>query len=227
MPEKPIINDLFHDFTKHSRPDWLKAATTETEGKNPDEALSWKAGIITGRAYYDKNDLPENNFQLVASPNPYLGNRGWHNLPLITVQSEALANTIALKHLQNGADGVLFDIRSKPSINLDQLVEGIEWSYCMVSFWGNEGSGKSLRSIPDFVKKKNWDPESLQGFFIWDSVPNNLIDYTTAFESFSHFRVFTIQSEGPDAVSQITDLITKGIKLLEGAKNPKDFLSGQ
>lgn len=224
MPEKPIINDLFHDFPKHTRQDWLKAATAETEGKNPDEALSWKVGKITGRAYYDKTDLSEMNFHLPPSANPYLGNRAWHNLPLVTVQEEKQANQIALSHLLSGADGVLFDIRLKPSLNLDQLLEGIDWPYCMVAFWGKDDSGKSLRSIPDFAQKKNWDPKSLLGFFIWDSFPNNIADYGAGFESFSNFRIFTIQSEGSDAVAQITDLITKGIKLIESAKNPHDFL---
>ena len=223
MPDKPIMNDLFHDFAKHTRQDWLKAAALEAEGKNPDEALSWKVGKVTGRAYYDKIDLSENNFQLPPAANPYLGNRAWNNLPLITVQTEEQSNKIALNHLQNGADGVLFDIRTKPSINLDQLLEGIEWPYCMIGFWGNENSAKSLNSIPAFIQKKKWDSKSAHGFFIWDSVPKNTTDYSVGFDSLPNFRVFTIQSEGTDAVAQVSDLISKGITLLESTRNPKQI----
>ncbi len=232
MADKPLINDLFIDFQKHTRQDWVRTAITEIDGKNPEETLSWKADSIAGKAYYDKTDLPDQNFQLAPSSNPYLGNRTWHNLPLITVQSEKEANQIALKHLQSGADGVLFDIRSKKDPDINLLLEGIEWPYCMISFWVNEDSSEALSSIPAYIKKKNWEATSITGFLLWparmtrsdgDSVPKKIQNCISEFKAFSQFKVFTLATTQSDAIEQIADSITNGIKLLESVKNPEEF----
>jgi len=221
MADKPLINDLFIDFEKHTRQDWARTATTEIDGKNPEEALSWKTGTISGKAYYDKIDLPDQNFQLTASSNPYLGNRTWHNLPLLTVQSEKQANRIAVKHLQSGADGILFDIHVKKDLDVNLLLEGIEWPYCMIGFCGNNGSTKLLSSVPAFIRKKNWEPPSINGFFLWDRIPKEISDFITDFEAFPQFRVFTLQSAGSDSIEQAADCLIKGIDLLEKAKKPE------
>src|SRR5688572_32090666 len=73
MATKPLINDLFKDFAKHTKNDWLRTASSEIEGKDPDETLAWKVESLTGKAYYDKTDLPNQNIQLAPSSNPYLG----------------------------------------------------------------------------------------------------------------------------------------------------------
>ncbi len=232
MATKPLINDLFNDFAKHTKQDWVRTASAEIEGKNPEEALAWKVDSLTGKAYYDKADLPDQNFQLVPSSNPYLGNRVWHNLPLVTVQSEKQANQVALIHLRNGADGILFDVRSLTNPDIDELFKEIEWPYCMIGFWGNETSDKLLASISSFVRKKNWEASSLNGFFIWparmtgsdgDSVPKNISDLSNELRIFSRFKTFTINSEGSDAITQLTDSLAKGIKFVESAKNPENI----
>ncbi|HEU5291905.1 MAG TPA: hypothetical protein VFU05_14745, partial [Cyclobacteriaceae bacterium] len=167
MADKLTINDLFKDFAKHTREDWKKIASTENEGKDPDKTLTWKVGSLPGKAYYDKNDLPASSFQLSPAKNSFLGNRTWHNLPVVTVTSEKKANHLALNHLQNGADGILFDIRDSKSLDIDQILEGIEWPYCMISFKSGENSFDALKDIPAFIKKKNWKPETISGFLLW------------------------------------------------------------
>ena len=219
MTEKPLINDLFKDFAKHSREDWTKAASSEIEGKNPEEALAWKVGTLPGKAYYDKNDLPASSFQLSAAKNSFLGNRTWHNLPLVTVQSEKKANQLALNHLQHGADGVLFDIRSNKSVDLHQLLAGIDWPYCMISFRGNENSVEIVKGIPAFIQKNNWKVESISGFILWDSNPKATADLLTLFASFPEYKVLGLSATGEDSIAQISSLLAEGKSILETGKN--------
>jgi methylmalonyl-CoA mutase len=225
MATKPLINDLFQDFAKHTKKDWLRTASSEIEGKDPDEALAWKVESMTGRAYYDKTDLPNKDFQLAPSTNPYLGNRAWHNLPLITVKSEKVANELALMHLRNGADGILFDVRSITNPDIDTLLKEIEWPYCMVGFWGNETSEKLLRSIPSFAAKKHWEASALNGFFIWDSLPKNISGLSAELNPFSKLKVFTVKSDESNAINQLIDILNKGKELLKNAKNPEGIFN--
>jgi methylmalonyl-CoA mutase len=224
MSDKVIVIDLFQDFPKHTRQDWLKAATTELEGKNPDEALAWNIDSITGKAYYDKNDLPNKNLSLTPSATPYLGNRAWHNLPLVSVNSEIQANQTALYHLQRGADGVLFDIRTKSSLNIEQLLDGIDWPYCMISFWGNESASKVMTSIPGFVKKKNWERKSITGFFLWDGVPKKINEFLNDFSGFTQFRAITIRAEGANVIEQITNSISEAVGLIENVSHQEEII---
>ena len=218
MADKPQLNDLFKDFTKHTRADWKKIASIENDGKNPDETLTWKVGSLPGKAYYDKNDLPTSSFQLSAAKNSFLGNRSWHNLPVVTVTSEKNANELALNHLRNGADGILFDIRHTKSLDINQLLEGIEWPYCMISFRADDSSRETLTGIPAYIAKKKWKPESIIGFLLWDSIPKNISDLQTAFGSLSEYKTLGFASESDDPVAQVNDILNTGKSILEKEK---------
>ena len=218
MADNSRINDLLGDFPKHTLQNWVETASSEIEGKNPEESLAWKAGSITGKAYYDKLDRTELNFQVQPAKDSFLGNRSWQNLPLVTVQSEKQANETALNHLQQGADGVLFDIRSNNSIDLNQLLEGIEWNYCMISFWVNEHAAKTISAIPDYINKKKWEPAKISGFLVWDSVPKNIVSLTEGFQSFPHYKTVTLTSTATDVIDQLTELVSQGKNLSDNYK---------
>jgi methylmalonyl-CoA mutase len=207
MPDKTSFSNIFENA---SRADWSKAASKENEGKNPDETLSWKVGTLEGRAYYDKNDRPEQGFQLSASENPYLGARAWNNLPLITVKAENEANKTALNHLKNGADGILFDIRNTTNCNPEVLLEAIEWPYCMIGMIANESSIEALNKIPALVQKKGWKAESLTGFILWEKEVQNLIKDFNALSQFTTAGIFI--EDSTDILSQLREALAIGLK---------------
>lgn len=216
--------DLFSDFPKQSKQEWLRAASSEIDGKNPMEELAWQVGSIMGLPYYDKTDVTENTFQLPPSENQFLGNRTWHNLPLVTVQSEKEANVIALEHLKNGADGVLLDIRTKTSIKIEPLLQGIEWPYCMVGFWVNSSHLEIIQSIPAFVKSNGWNKNKLTGFLLWDSIPNNLSDLISDFNDFPLFKTACIKIKRSEAVEEIKNCLDAGKELLKNSKDKKSVV---
>lgn len=212
MTDKTKLNSLLGDFAKQNKQDWLKAATSETEGKNPEEALAWKVQSLDGLPYYDQHDLPANQFNLKAATESYNGARLWHNLPSVEVQSEKAANQIALDHLKNGADGVLFDLKSKNRVDLSQLLEEIEWPFCLICFKINNIS--HVKTITEFVGKKNWEIESLQGFLLWDSVPENISEIALQLSGYKKFKSLTVQSNKIDPAEQIVELLSIGNTLL-------------
>jgi len=221
MADQIELNRLLSDFSKHTKQDWIRAATAEIDGKEPYQALAWQVGSIVGAPYYDKSDLPTQSFQLTPSHLHHFGNRAWYNLPLVTVLSEKVANQISLDHLKNGADGILLDIRTKSSIDITELLNKIEWPSCMLSFWVDSSSISHIQSLPGFVKQKGWNPSSLQGFLLWDDVP---IHSDFGLEQFLQFKTITIKSKGIDAIEQLKDCLTAGINLLGKSINSKTTL---
>ena len=221
MADQTELNRLLSDFYKHSKQDWIRVATTEIEGKDPFKALAWKAGSILGTPYYDKSDLPLSSFQLLPSTAPYLGNRAWRNMPLVTVQTEKEANQISLEHLKNGADGILLDIRAKSSIDLPQLLDEIEWSICAIGFWVDNSNLKFIQSIPPYITQKGWDPSSILGFCLWDKDP---IHSEIGLEQLINFRTHMVKAQETDVMQQLIHCLTTGVSLLKEANNPKTAL---
>lgn len=221
MADQTELNRLLSDFYKHSKQDWIRAATTEIEGKDPFKALAWKAGSILGTPYYDKSDLPLSPFHLSPSTTPYLGNRAWRNMPLVTVLSEKQASQISLEHLKNGADGILLDIRTQSSIDLAQLLDRIEWPFCAIGFWANESNIKFIQSIPAYITQKGWDPSSILGFCLWDRDP---IHSESGLEQLIHFRGLMVKTQETDLLEQLIYCLTTGVSLLKKANNPKTVL---
>jgi methylmalonyl-CoA mutase len=208
MPDTTPFNKIFGNA---SRADWVKAASKENEGKNPDESLTWKVETLEGRAYYDKSDCPENSFQLAPSENPYLGSRAWHNLPLVTVNGEKAANHTALNHLKNGADGVLFDIRANAKCTITALLETIEWPYCMIGLIVNEANVSELNKIPAFIQKKGWATNSITGFILWEKDAQNL---TSDFSALAHFKTNGIFIQNSiDVIEQLSTALSTGLKV--------------
>lgn len=186
---------IFSSFKSSSKNDWSKIATKELSGADPIEKLSFSENSIKVLPYYDQTDRPANfSFALPAFTIPFLGARAWLNMPKIKVIEENEANRHALDALNNGADGILFDIFKSSSPNPQKLLSKIDLKYCTVSFllndisvdWleglkkelnkksdGNNFSGSIFISVPDFDYKifKNWPAYHSIGITIAQSNP--------------------------------------------------------
>src|SRR5688572_8053344 len=114
MPNHVLLDQLLTSFPKSTKEDWLRAATKEIGGKNPSEQLIWvSSDQITFLPYYDW----ENNSSLeylkpfaLRSTEGSTSPRTWLCLPKISIPSNKNSNSVALNHLANGADGILFDL---------------------------------------------------------------------------------------------------------------------
>ncbi len=150
MAEKKAIDQLMSSFTPASSHDWARIAEKEISA-NPWEALAWK----------NSDEI------LPVATGPFYGARAWHNCPLVAVNDVKTSNNLALHHLANGADVLLFDLQGK-EIKLNQLLAGIEWKYCSLSF---KNSPKNfLSTVSSFVASQKIDAKELLGTYFLTSV---------------------------------------------------------
>lgn len=144
----------FDEFGKTTLADWALAATKELKGENPFEKLSWTSewGILLGPYYDDKASAESNYLRAFFSS---IEKHDWLLLERINGGQET-ANQRALNALNNGADGILFDVITES--DLDDLTRGISFEDCMVSFIYDDPSGYS--AIGGFRSKNN-----INGFY--------------------------------------------------------------
>ena len=121
MPQADLSHSLFGAFAPTPKPDWLQKLSSDLKGKTAAD-LIWKTGEgLDAQAILTREDtlsLPE-----AAAPLLQVGQEGkgeqarhWVNMPVLVVQEPAAANKQALHALNQGAEGICFDLRgSQPS----------------------------------------------------------------------------------------------------------------
>lgn len=207
MSSKADFNRLFEDFKAQTRLDWSKAAEAENEGKDPFTSLSWNKESILGKPYYDKEDFTTSKFQIPVSSNPFLGARAWQNIPQVSVNDERSANTRALLHLKNGADGILFDLRNNESVDFGKLLKDIEWPYCSLAFRLNGNQENLAQSLAQSIEHKNWDKTSLHGFFLWSTPPVTVKNIQHNFDAYKNFKALTVEIPEGTIINQLKTCI--------------------
>lgn len=220
MSDKSIDKVLKEYFSQSGKNDWEKIATLEVAGKDPFEFLSWHGkDDILYLPYYDAEDVGNSDilsrFQIPAAKNSFSGARSWVNLPPIIVNDEETANANSLNQLSNGADGVMFDLRQKTQVNLNDLMHNIEWTHCFVAFQANESS--FVNHLSTFIKNK-FDPASLNGALFWESIPKkNHLDFY--FNDCPHFKALGLVIAPGSPVMEICDALWRGVKTFEALSN--------
>lgn len=205
-------------FSPASNENWKSAAAAEIDGKEPFETLIWKNhDNLEFAPYYGVEDTVSlqylEHFALQPSTLPWAHARAWLNMPNVTVDQEKSANQVSIDHLKNGADGILFDIRKKKQVDLQALLDKIEWQYCTVSFV--VGESFDLTSFYNFLQKKN-DLPKLNGALFWETLPKNTEVKNFGDGSFL-FRPFGVIIPPSTPVLEITTALMEGVKLVENA----------
>jgi methylmalonyl-CoA mutase len=153
---------LFAEFPSCSYEDWKKAAAEELKNQDPEQQLAWQIADIQGKPYYHATPY---TFSLPV-PQPCA------NLPQVSVHEPAIANEKSLQHLQGGAEGIFFKVNAH-HIHISQLLEGIEWPWCNLSFYCPAPDEAFIEAMQNFLKKKNFTPHTLQGAFYFQSYPQH------------------------------------------------------
>lgn len=146
---------LLKNFQASDKAQWMQAARAELKEK-PLESISCKgAGEKMFHALFDHTDVASLSYleahRLAPNEESYYPPRHWYNQPPVRVESEQRANNMALDHLGNGADGVLFIPDNALTLNVPALLKGIQLPYCRVSFLVTSPSTFALltRSLTD------------------------------------------------------------------------------
>jgi methylmalonyl-CoA mutase len=209
MPENPIHSKLRETFVVPDKEQWKQIASQELDGKNPDEILAWNSEEgIPFFSYYDDHELSRqnvsSNFRLTVAEDPYFGPAKWLNLPRVTVTSEKTANQTAHQHLINGADGIIFTLTQK--ISVDRLLDGIDWQYCSL-FFQAEDQNYFRQRIAEYCAGRNLSVQSLNGGLFWDTLPKINPEDTDALKN-----ILSIKSS--TAINEIADALLVGTEVL-------------
>jgi methylmalonyl-CoA mutase len=205
---------IFSSFKPSTKNDWKRVATKELNGVNPLEKLSFSENSIKLEPYYDLTDRSANfSFTLPAFAIPFLGARAWMNMPKIKVADEEEANRNALEALNNGADGILFDIQGIASkINTQKLLSKIDLKFCAASFLLNDVSLDWLVGLKNELVKKSEGNDSGGSLFI-SRTQNFNPDFLRNWNSYHPLGISITPSHPVDelvnALSQILEIADK------------------
>lgn len=182
--------NLFIDFKNSSKEDWIKKATSDLKGEDVFEKYNWNFDDkITLEPYYDNSDLKaiENieAFQnrLILKENPTGENRYWENLQKIIVTDSKIANKQALEALNNGADGIIFDLTEAKGISFADLLYDILIDYCSISFVLGADFKQHLSAYTDLIDSKGIDHQSVSGIIFLSEGYQSPDHYLEAFKA--------------------------------------------
>lgn len=185
----------FEDFPKVSFDTWKAKAEKDLKDKQIDDELNWspEPGITLG-AYYDASLKDE--YQYITNFFSAIDFPKWKLYECITIESDSNANKKALEALENGCDGVIFELSKGSKHDLEVLLRGVLVDICDISFRGSEAM--SLAS-----KLKS------------GKVQGGLIFQNSDKKSIEGFRTLVVDSENPTPTDAIAEMVSKAIALLD------------
>jgi methylmalonyl-CoA mutase len=173
-----LEEELTKAFEASDKTSWTKVASAEINGADPFDTLQWQTTEgLKFAPIYDAEDVKAlnylQNFNLKETGLEFSSPRHWINLPNVTVTDVKKANEIALEHLKNEADGILFTISS--STDFEILLSQISWPHCTVSFL--VPTNFNSRGLSNYISDHGYHDKELNGVLFRDKFPEDIIPF--------------------------------------------------
>jgi len=149
---------LFKEFDPTSKHEWIDKAKIDLKGADFDKKLVWKnLSKIDIQPFYNAEDQQK-----------YLNNTGQNakdliNYRSIKVKSGKKGNKLALKALEEGMTGLLFDLKRR-NISLPKLLNNIDLNKIAISFVLKSNEVEIVKEFISIVKKQEIRPDHLRGY---------------------------------------------------------------
>jgi len=217
---------LFSNFNPVSKQEWIEKVNIDLKGEDFDRKLVWKnLSKIDIQPFYNAEDKQE-----------YLKNTGENaqsliNFRAIAAQSNESANKLALKAVEEGMTGLLFDV--KESISASKLLNGINLNEITVSFILNTHEIEFAKEFFAYVKESKITAKNLKGYFDLKLISNfittgnlnatkfdNAAELIKLAESYPNFKAITISGSeyldsGANQVQEVAYTINSLVFLIE------------
>lgn len=152
---------LFQDFIPPTKQDWIEKAIIDLKGADFDKRLVWKnLNGLDLQPFYTRTDQKdiltntgENNSQVV-------------NYRRIKVKKEAEANQLALKAVEEGMNGLLFEVDS--AVAPEALLKGINLNETTVSFVLKEEAASFAAAYKTYIEGLSLDVLAVRGYLDFD-----------------------------------------------------------
>ncbi len=157
-------NLLFAEFNPVSKREWMDKVNIDLKGADFSKKLVWKnLSKIDIQPFYNAEDK-----QTILN-NTGENSSSLTNYRLIKVKSAKKGNNLAVKALEEGIDGLLFDIIKK-DVPLHKLLKNIDLNKITVSFKLRSNEIDFAKKFISYVKEKNILSENLHGYFDLDII---------------------------------------------------------
>ncbi len=156
---------LFSNFSSIPKQEWIEKAKTDLKGEDFNKKLVWK----------NLSDIDIPPFFTSEDKKDYLKNTGENSQSLINYRSidsstEESANNLALKAIEEGINGLLFNIIE--STDVSSLLAGINLDKIAVAFILKAHETAFAIDFFNFVTEQKIDQKNLKGYFDMELIPN-------------------------------------------------------
>jgi len=187
-------NSLLHMTLKEQ---WIACAEIELKGKDLVASLNKKFEDYEIKPYYDALNLSSNTErQIDRQANHFDAPNGWLNLPQVSLSLDEKNYSIALKHLQQGADGVFLKINDSSPVDAKILKE-IKPEFCFLGFDAESPAVNFFEHIESM-----YSPDKLNGALFWHIEPDWLA-IANLFKGYKKFRCMGITLKGETLNDQV------------------------
>lgn len=170
-------HQLFADFRPSSLAEWEQQVAKDLKTEDWRSKLVWHSpeGFDVPPFFTETSSGMSAlaDHATLNTEQPALGVRHWFNVQKIKVKEEKTGNTLALKALNSGADGILFQIgSSSPRLKLEILLADILPQFCWIGFERAGDQGDLTNQYLDFLAKHKVDSSLANGIFLNDVIAN-------------------------------------------------------
>lgn len=176
--------NLFEEFPKHSKKDWIDQIIRDLRGKDFEKTLvSVTEDGIKVNPFYTAEDmnlaasLSGYRNRVNAKPSiPGMPPRIWSNVSSFEVTNGKTTNEEILDALLNGADGLLLHLRGREE--LEVLLKGVEPQYIQIFLSPIGDPIQVLNCFMGWVNQNGWKPDTIHGGILWDGFAAALFEKT-------------------------------------------------
>lgn len=217
---------IFSEFTPVTKQQWIEKVNADLKGEDFNRKLVWKTlNNIDFQPFYNENDTLD-----------FLTNTGENaqalvNYRNIEVLSAESGNNLALKAINEGVTGLLFNI--KHTISVDTLLKGVNLNKVAVSFVLKNDIVKFAKDFFTFAEQNVINNKSLKGYFdlgfisnyvTKGSIDNNLFEVLANLSKlgneFPNFKTITVSGtayldSGSNQVQEVAYTLNSCVYLIE------------
>lgn len=179
MKDVKYSGNLFSEFPKVSKEQWTEKTLADLKGADFDKKLVWKT--LEGfdlQPYYSSEDLKNLHYlkkfesNILNVQDGSQAPRYWVNREKIEVVDADSANKAAIKALNCGADGLIFDLTGKDGIDIKKLLNNILPLHCSVSFIADRNAAKLIKGYFTYESESHIETSQLFGSINYDPIRN-------------------------------------------------------
>lgn len=202
--------NLFDEFRPISKEEWKQKVVKDLKGKDF-EQLMWHTEGLNIAPFYTHEDLtsiPSGNIRLL-NDNEYETGRIWQNLEKVTISNAQQANLEALEVLNQGADGIIFQVQDDEIPKFDMLLKNIALESCAIYFEGND---QLIIAFQNYIDRHSLTEQDLNGGFL---SPISTVQKELILEERPLFKKLFIPFSKGSIVQQLVATLQKTVTVMD------------